>query len=157
MPSVFDDVPDPAAQDFDLLPEAVRLMRRVGVSMHPELRAVWEPALLAALADKRPLYRAAAAHVLGRGGDAAARGRVVSLLNDADARVRFEAAAALARFGDKKAASVLVTLLDDGPFSLACQSEHLLRVLAEGQGPEISLDQNESALRRRCRTAPGCR
>jgi hypothetical protein len=46
---VFDDVPEPAPQHFDLLPEAVRLVRRVGVSMHPELRAVWEPAFIAAL------------------------------------------------------------------------------------------------------------
>jgi hypothetical protein len=46
---VFDDVPEPAPQDFDLLPEAVRLIRRLGVSMRPELRAVWEPAFIAAI------------------------------------------------------------------------------------------------------------
>jgi hypothetical protein len=112
-----------------------------------------DSALLDALADKRPLYRAAAAQILGRGGDAALRGRVAPLIADVDARVRFEAAAALARFGDKKAAAVLVALLDDGPFSLACQSEYLLRLLADGQGPQLSLDRDESALRRRCRTA----
>src|SRR5262249_59036830 len=46
---VFDDVPEPAPQDFDLLPEAVRIMRYLGVTMRPELRAVWQPALMAAL------------------------------------------------------------------------------------------------------------
>jgi hypothetical protein len=55
---VFDDVPDPTPEDFDLLPEAVRIMRRVGVSMRPELRAVWEPAFLAALDIVTPEERA---------------------------------------------------------------------------------------------------
>ena len=112
-----------------------------------------DPALLTSLSDKRPPYRAAAAHVLGRGNDAAVRRRVVPLLADADVRVRFEAAAALARFGDKKAVVVLLALLDDGPFSLGCRSEYLLRLLAEGQGPDQSLDQDKPAVRRRCRAA----
>ena len=55
---VFDDVPEPAPQDFDLLPEAVRIMRRLDVSMRPELRAVWEPALIAALENVSPEERA---------------------------------------------------------------------------------------------------
>ena len=54
---VFDDVPEPTPQDFDLLPESVRIMRRVGVSMHPELRAVWEPAFIAALGMVTPEER----------------------------------------------------------------------------------------------------
>jgi hypothetical protein len=45
---IFDPVEEPAKEDLDLLPEALRVMRRLGVSMHPELRAVWEPAVLAA-------------------------------------------------------------------------------------------------------------
>lgn len=112
-----------------------------------------DPALLAALSDKRPLFRAAAAHVLARGSDAHIRERVVPLLADTNARVRFEAAAALARCGDRKAVAVLLTLLDDGPFSLACQSEYLLRLLAKGQGPEASLDKDELSVRRLCRRA----
>jgi hypothetical protein len=112
-----------------------------------------DPALLAALADKRPLFRAAAAHVLSRGSDADARQRTVPLLADAAARVRFEAAAGLARFGAKKAVAVLLALLDDGPFTLACQSEYLLRLLAGEQAPEQTLDGDEPAVRRRCRTA----
>jgi hypothetical protein len=55
---VFDDVPKPAPQDFDLFPEAVRVIRRLGVSMHPELVAVWEPALVAALGIVTPEERA---------------------------------------------------------------------------------------------------
>jgi hypothetical protein len=112
-----------------------------------------EPALLAALKDPRALYRAAAAHVLGRGEDAAVRRRVAPLLADPDARVRFESAAALARFGDKKAIAVLLSLLENGPFSLACHSEYLLRLLAGEQGPEASLDKDDSTVRHPCRTA----
>jgi hypothetical protein len=63
---VFDEVPEPAAQDFDLLPEAVRLIQRVGISMHPELRAVWEPALLSALEVVMPAERADCVRFLER-------------------------------------------------------------------------------------------
>lgn len=112
-----------------------------------------DPALLAALTDKRPLLRAAAAHVLARGADAGARERVVPLLADTNARVRFEAAAGLARFGNKKAVGVLLALLNDGPFTLACQSEYLLRLLAEGHSPDESLDRDEAAVRNQCRGA----
>ena len=55
---VFDDVPEPAPQDFDLLPEAVRVIRRLGVTMRPELRVVWEPALTGALEMVTPEERA---------------------------------------------------------------------------------------------------
>jgi hypothetical protein len=55
---VFDDVPEPTPQDFDVLPEAVRIMRRLGVLMRPELRAVWEPAFMAALEIVAPEERA---------------------------------------------------------------------------------------------------
>jgi hypothetical protein len=112
-----------------------------------------DPALSSALADKRSHLRAAAAHVLARGPDAVVRERVAPRLADADARVRFEAAAGLARFGHKKAVAVLLALLDDGPFTLACRSEYLLRLLAGDQGPEASLDKDEPAVRRLCRNA----
>ena len=46
---IFDDVEEePASQDFDLLPETLRVMRRLGASMRPELRAMWEPAVVTA-------------------------------------------------------------------------------------------------------------
>jgi hypothetical protein len=112
-----------------------------------------DPALLAALTDKRPLRRAAAAHVLGRGSVASVRERVVPLLADTDARVRFEAAAALVASGETKAVRVLMTLLTDGPFTLACRSEHLLHVLADGPGVQACLDKDDASLRRLCRTA----
>jgi len=55
---VFDAVTEPTPQEFDLLPEAVRVMRRLGVLMRPELLAVWEPAVVAALEIVTPEERA---------------------------------------------------------------------------------------------------
>jgi hypothetical protein len=112
-----------------------------------------EPILLDSLKDSRSLYRAAAAHVLGRSDDAEVRKHVAPLLSDTDLRVRFESAAALARYGDKKAFAVLLALLDNGPFSLACQSEYLLRLISDERGPEASLDKDDLATRRQCREA----
>jgi hypothetical protein len=46
---IFDDVEEePPSQDFDVLPETLRVMRRLGASMRPELRAAWEPAVVTA-------------------------------------------------------------------------------------------------------------
>jgi hypothetical protein len=112
-----------------------------------------DPVLLAALTDKRPICRAAAAHVLSRGPSAEVRGRVAPLLADADPRVRYEAAAGLARHDEKKAVLVLIALLADAPFSLACRAEYLLCLLADGQGPEETLSKDETASRRACRDA----
>ena len=43
---IFDDADEePPSQDFDLLPETLRVMRRLGASMRPEMRAMWEPAV----------------------------------------------------------------------------------------------------------------
>lgn len=55
---VFDPVEEPTKEDFDLMPEALRMMRRIGISMHPELRAVWEPAVLGACEMLTPEERA---------------------------------------------------------------------------------------------------
>jgi len=63
---VFDPVEEPKNEDFDLLPEALRLMRRLGVSMHPALRAVWEPAAVAARDMLTPQERADSIRFLRR-------------------------------------------------------------------------------------------
>ena len=41
---VFDPVPAPAFEQSDILPETLRVMKRLGVLMHPEALAIWEPA-----------------------------------------------------------------------------------------------------------------
>lgn len=101
-----------------------------------------DPALLAALTDKRAIRRAAAAYVLGRAPSADARRLVHPLLNDRDARVRYQAAAGLAGFGNKDAIPALIALLTSGPLPVASQAEELLSYIAEGMGPEIGLSQN---------------
>jgi hypothetical protein len=55
---VFDPVEEPPHEEFDLLPEAIRVMRRMGSLMRPELRAVWEPAVTGALVVLTPEERA---------------------------------------------------------------------------------------------------
>ncbi|HEY7310527.1 MAG TPA: HEAT repeat domain-containing protein [Gemmataceae bacterium] len=112
-----------------------------------------DAAVLSALTDRRPAFRAAAAHVLGRGASDEVRDRVAPLLADADPRVRFEAAAARGYFGDRKAVPVLTALLTDAPLPLACRSEYLLCLLAGGHGPAETLDKDEAGPRRRCRDA----
>jgi hypothetical protein len=117
-----------------------------------------DPALLAALADKRPIRRAAAAHILGQAPSADVRRRVRPLLNDRDARVRYEAAAALLPAGEKEAVPVLAVLLTEAPLPIAGRAERRLLWLADAQAPvagavpEVGLGVG-AAERRECRRA----
>lgn len=64
---VFDPVTDPPApEQFDLLPEALRMMRRLTVLMRPELRAIWEPAVTGAFGALTPEERAETVRFLER-------------------------------------------------------------------------------------------
>jgi hypothetical protein len=112
-----------------------------------------DPALSAALADRRPLRRAAAAHVLGQTAAADLRRPVVVLLRDTEPRVRFEAAAALVRAGHKEAVSALAALLTEAPLGLACQAEGVLFWAAGEAGPEAALGPGDAASRRKSRDA----
>lgn len=111
-----------------------------------------EPALVAALDDKHPLRRAAAAQVVGQ--VAGVQRRVVErLLADPDARVRLEAARALARAGERTAVPVLIALLDRGPINLGWQAEETLSRLAGEDGPSVALGSGAMADRRKSRDA----
>ena len=46
---VFDPVPVQAFEQSDVVPETLRIMKRLGVLIHPEARAIWEPAIASAL------------------------------------------------------------------------------------------------------------
>src|SRR5262249_52634048 len=46
---VFDPVPEPAFEQSDIVPETLRIMKRLGVLLHPEALAIWEPAVASAL------------------------------------------------------------------------------------------------------------
>jgi len=98
-----------------------------------------DPAIPPAIADKNPLRRAAAAHVLGRAPRPEDRQAVLRLLQDSDARVRFEAGAALVRTGERSSVTVLVALLQDSPLAVAWQSEEILARLAGERMPAVSL------------------
>lgn len=108
--------------------------------------------LVAALDDKHPLRRAAAAQIVGlvAGATKKAGGR---LLADPDARVRFEASRALARVGERAAVPVLIALLGDGPMKLAWQAEDQLSRLAGEQAPNLTLGGGDPADRRKSREA----
>jgi hypothetical protein len=110
-----------------------------------------EAALLAALDDKDPGRRAAAAFVVGK----AAPGeklRLRPLLKDADARVRLRAASALAQAGDKAAVPTLIGLLSDGPLSTGWQALDLLGRIAGEKAPQATLGEDAEG-RRKARDA----
>jgi len=46
---VFDPVPEEAFAQNDIVPETLRIMKRLGVLIHPEALAIWEPAVESAL------------------------------------------------------------------------------------------------------------
>jgi hypothetical protein len=110
------------------------------------------PELAAAVSDKEPLRRAAAAFALGRGAPEV-RKPIVRLLNDTDSRVRFQAASALAQAGEREAVPPLVALLSDAPLNLAWQAEDLLFRLADERGPRVSIAGGDKAGRLQCRSA----
>jgi HEAT repeat protein len=104
-------------------------------------------ALDAALKDREPVRRAAAASVLVRLADR--RATVRRLLTDQDARVRSQAAAGLFRAGDKAAVPVLIALLVDAPTRQAQQAEDLLCRLIPDKAPPAALDVTSADNRRK--------
>ena len=46
---VFDPVPEQPFEQSDIVPETLRIMKRLGVLIHPEALAIWEPAVASAL------------------------------------------------------------------------------------------------------------
>jgi hypothetical protein len=97
-----------------------------------------DPAVRAAVTDREPTRRAAAAHVLGHAG-AEYRKPLVDLLGDESPLVRYHAAAALTRARDVRGLPVLVGLLGNGPAELAWRAEDFLaRVAGDGAPPSVA-------------------
>ena len=46
---VFDPVPEPSFAQTDIVPETLRILKRLGVLIHPEALAIWQPAVASAL------------------------------------------------------------------------------------------------------------
>jgi hypothetical protein len=98
------------------------------------------PGLTPALSDPHALVRAAAAHVIGRKGEAKERAAVRKLLADKEPSVRFRAAVALLTARDRSAVPVLIELMaGDGPVSW--QSEDALFRLAGDKAPTTSAER----------------
>jgi HEAT repeat protein len=108
-----------------------------------------DPLLTAALQDREPARRAAAAFVYAQAGSEH-RKSLSRLLADTDVRVRFHAAQALVQAGEKAAVAPLIDVLASGPSNLAWQSEELLLRIAGEKPPPISLG-NSPTDRRQCR------
>jgi hypothetical protein len=109
-------------------------------------------AVTAALSDRDPVRRAAAAFVVGEAGAEKSTPALCKLLADQDALVRFHAARALLKDGHKEAVAVLTRLLDDAPYPIAGHAETILCRLARGQAPDVAL-QVTGAGRHQCRQA----
>ncbi len=109
------------------------------------------PALLAALADREPARRAAAAFVHGRAAPPVVK-PVLPLLRDPDPGVRLRAAEACVRGRDRAGVPVLIDLLGS-PAPLGWRVEDLLCRIAGDAAPAASLGSGDEAARRRCREA----
>jgi len=94
--------------------------------------------LLAAIKDKEPSVRAAAAVVIGRSGTPEQRADVQALLNDPDPRVRYRAAQGLLAGRDPAGVAALVALVKDGPTDVASRSADLLGCAADVHAPRVA-------------------
>jgi HEAT repeat protein len=113
---------------------------------------VADPALTAAVSDKEPTRRAAAAFVLGQAGPRY-RQQSRQLLGDASAKVRFQAASSLLQAGEREAVPALLALLTDGPVTVTWRAEDVLtRLTSESDAPLPSAGRDAES-RRRARAA----
>jgi HEAT repeat protein len=107
-------------------------------------------ALRAALANKDPERRAAAALSLARHDTAAVR----KTLADSEPLVRLRAAQGLLAAGDSSGLGQLAALLGDAPIEIAWQAEELLRwVMEDTARMTLFVDTGKAETRRLCRAA----
>ena len=124
----------PHAADLFVEDEVCKALAAVGVR-DSKVEAV----LLAALADKDPARRAAAAYAVGRCGDASGRAAVAALGRDPEPAVRVRAGAGLLAGRDRAGLAILVGLLADAPLDVADRAEEVLLRVAGEQAPRIDL------------------
>jgi hypothetical protein len=97
-----------------------------------------EPVLVAALRDKSPRKRLAAALALAQAKLADQLPALRKLLTDPDDRVRLRVALALARLGEKEAVAVLVSFMDHPPGLEMGRAEDALFRLARDKSPRLA-------------------
>jgi hypothetical protein len=110
-------------------------------------------ALAAALHDRLPARRGAAAYVLARAGDPGCRADVRRFLADPDPQVRLQAAHGLLAVHDAGAVPVLIALVREGPAPLAWQAEDLLAQVAGDGAPGVSVSGPDAGARRQAAAA----
>ncbi len=107
-----------------------------------------DPAVLAALDDKMPARRAAAAEALCRAASGVYAAAALKLLQDADATVRLRAASALAAARRRDAVPVLIDLLGAPPREQAAQAQEILAQLAGDKAPPAPAEETDAARRK---------
>jgi hypothetical protein len=107
-----------------------------------------EPALLAALEDRTPLKRAAAAAALARAQAPGVMPQVRKLLEDRDPHVRLRVGLALVAARDKDAVPVLIRLLDELPLEQTGLVMSLLDRLAGDTVPPVTPGPDQAARRK---------
>jgi HEAT repeat protein len=128
--------------DNETVSEAVRsALGLVGVGKD----GTADPALVAALTDRKPERRAAAAAAVARAGVAEHLPAVRALLKDEDPSVRFHAGLALANLFEKEAVPVLIDTLPKMTPGQRGVVEDLLYQIAGEKAPVISPGGDEAA------------
>jgi HEAT repeat protein len=107
------------------------------------------PLLVAALADKKPLWRAAAAEALCQPGAVDQQAAVRALLRDPDAAVRVRAALALAGVRDRNAVPVLIAGLGELTPEQSGRAEEYLQSLAGDQAPVLKTSSDAADPKKR--------
>ena len=105
--------------------------------------------LVAALKDKLPLRRAAAAEALAHAGSARELAEVRKLLEDKENSVRLRAALALAGRKEREAVPALIALLGDLPAEQSGPAEELLGRLAGEDSPIVDAGTDDAARKKR--------
>jgi HEAT repeat protein len=108
-----------------------------------------DPAALAALDDKVPLRRAAAALAVALAGGAEDRDRVRKLLADPDANVRLRAAQGLLAARDVAGLGVLIDLLNEPDVAVSWSAEELLHWVAGDGAPAAKVGAASAAERKK--------
>jgi HEAT repeat protein len=112
-----------------------------------------DPAALAALDDKAPLRRAAAALAVALGGSDDDRARVRKLLADTDANVRLRAAQGLLAARDPESLPALIALLNEPAVEVSWSAEELLHWVAGGAAPAAKVGGAAPAARKKAADA----
>jgi hypothetical protein len=113
-----------------------------------------DPALVAALVDREPARRAAAAFAVGRTADADQHAAAACLGSDPDPTVRYRAALGLVAGHDRAGLTVLVGLVAEAPPLVAERAEEMLFRLAGDQAPQVDRSPADSgAARKRVQAA----